>query len=97
MAIDELVRELVDLVRETFGYYMVEIGLIEGNEIVFKAGSGGPWGQDFESFKLKVGQDGISGAVAATGQAIMVRDVREEPNYLTDGCHQIPYRNWSYP
>jgi ligand-binding sensor domain-containing protein/signal transduction histidine kinase len=82
MAIDELVCELVDLVQETFGYYMVEIGLIEGDDIVFKAGSGGPWNSDFESFKLKVGQEGISGTVAATGEAIMVRDVREEPRYL---------------
>jgi two-component system nitrate/nitrite sensor histidine kinase NarX len=61
---------------------MVEIGLIEGKELVFKAGSGGPWGSEFKSFSLKVGQGGISGAVAATGQAIMVRDVRDEPNYL---------------
>ena len=82
MAIDELVCELVDLVRETFGYYMVEIGLIEGNELVFKAGSGGPWSPGFESFKLNIGQDGISGKVAATGEAIMVRDVRDEPEYL---------------
>jgi signal transduction histidine kinase len=82
MAIDELVCELVDLIRETFGYYMVEIGLIEANELVFKAGSGGPWGPGFESFKLKVGQEGFSGTVAATGKAIMVRDVRDEPDYL---------------
>ena len=82
MAIDELVCELVDLVRETFGYYMVEIGLIEGDELVFKAGSGGPWGSGFDGFRLKVGQDGFSGKVSASGEAIMVRDVREEPDYL---------------
>ncbi len=82
MAIDEMVCELVELVRETFGYYMVEIGLIEGDDLVFKAGAGGPWKAGFEGFKMKVGAEGISGRVVTTGEAIMVRDVREEPEYL---------------
>jgi ligand-binding sensor domain-containing protein/signal transduction histidine kinase len=82
MAIDELLCELVDLIRETFDYYLVEIGLIEGDELVFRAGSGASWAEGFESFRLKVGEQGLTGMVAASGESAIIRDVREDDRYV---------------
>jgi signal transduction histidine kinase/streptogramin lyase len=82
MAIDELLCELVDLIRETFDYYLVEIGLVEGDELVYRAGSGASWSEGFESFRLKLGQKGLTALVAASGEATIIRDAREDARYV---------------
>ncbi len=83
--IDELLAQVVRLVQRTFGYYHVEIGLIEGDELVFRIGAGDAWGDPQFSAKpsrLRVGKEGISGWVAATGEALMAPDVNKEPRYI---------------
>jgi GAF domain-containing protein/HAMP domain-containing protein len=80
---DDLLHEIVRLVKESFGYYLVGISLIEGDELIEKAGIGPPFDDpEFQSPRVKVGGDGITGWVAATGESLLVPDVSKEPRYL---------------
>jgi signal transduction histidine kinase len=81
--VGELLWEIVSLVRETLGYYHAAIGLIEGDELVIKAGAGAHWDDPhFEPSRLKVGEQGITAWVAATGELLLAPDVSKEPRYL---------------
>jgi GAF domain-containing protein/ligand-binding sensor domain-containing protein len=83
--VEDALVQLVDLVRQAFGYYHVGIGLIEGGEVVYRVGAGALWeGEPFagEPARLQVGQEGLSGWVAATGKPLLVPDVSQEPRYL---------------
>jgi len=83
LTVDELLEEIVRLIRETFGYYLVTVGLIEGEEIVFKAGEKIGWPEaQFLPPSLEVGGKGITAWVAATGEPILAPDVTREPHYL---------------
>jgi GAF domain-containing protein/ligand-binding sensor domain-containing protein len=83
LTVDELLAEIVRLIKETFGYYLVTVGLIEGDEIVFKAGAKTGWpGPQFLPPSLKVGGRGITAWVAATGEPILAPDVADEPHFL---------------
>jgi GAF domain-containing protein len=83
--IDELLTQVARLVQQTFGYHYVDIGLIEGEELVFRVGAGAAWEaqpQPPEPSRLKVGKEGIAGWVAATGEALLVPDVSQEPRFV---------------
>ncbi len=83
--IDELLAQVARLVQRTFGYYHVEIGLIEGDELIFRIGAGDLWDDprfQAKPSRLKVGKEGVTGWVAATGQALMAPDVSQEPRYI---------------
>jgi len=82
LAIDELLDEIVRLVKETLGYYLVGIGLIEGDEVVVQAGSG-PFSdaRDFLPVRLKLGEVGVVNWVAQSGEPLLVPDVTQEPRY----------------
>lgn len=83
LAIDDLLHEIVRLVKETFGYYLVAIGLVEGDEVVYKTGIGPPFEDpQFQPARLKVGREGITGWVAATGEPLLVPDVSQELRYV---------------
>jgi len=82
LAVDELLDQMVGLIQEAFNYYLVEIGLVEEDEVVFKARAGRNWDPQFESFSLKVGKQGITGWVAAAGEPLLVPDVSQEPRYI---------------
>lgn len=84
LAIDELLGEIACLIKETLGYYLVGIALIEEDELIFKAGAGGVWeAPRFQPPRLKVGQEGITGWVARRGEALLVPDVSQEPRYYS--------------
>ncbi|UCC52981.1 MAG: GAF domain-containing sensor histidine kinase [Anaerolineaceae bacterium] len=83
--IDKVLAHVVRLIQQTFGYYHVAIGLIEGDEVVYRMGAGPLWDDpafDFMPARLKVGQEGVSGWVAGTGQPMLVPDVSREPRYV---------------
>jgi GAF domain-containing protein/HAMP domain-containing protein/anti-sigma regulatory factor (Ser/Thr protein kinase) len=83
LTVDELLEQMARLIREAFGYYGVGIGLIEGDEVVFKAGAGAFWdvAQLHRSLRLKVGDEGLGGWVAANGKPLLVPDVSQEPRF----------------
>jgi GAF domain-containing protein len=83
--INELLVQVVRLVEQTFGYYHVAIGLIEGDEVVYRAGAGILWEDpqfQFQPGRLKVGKEGITGWVAGSGEPLLVADVSREPRYV---------------
>ncbi len=88
--VDELLRQVVTIVRETFDYYFVNIALIEGEEAVYKAGSRADGKKFPGGLRLKVGEEGIIGWVAASGQPLLAPDVRLEPRYkIAAGLEEI--------
>jgi signal transduction histidine kinase len=73
------------LIQEAFSYYHVGIGLIEGDEVIYKVGAGLLWATsplEFQPIHLKVGQEGITGWVASTGEPFLAPDVSQEPRYI---------------
>jgi signal transduction histidine kinase len=88
--INELLKLLVQLIHQTFHYYHIEIGLVEGGEVVYYMGAGDLWekpGFQASPSRLRIGQDGITGRVAATGKPMIVPDVSREPLYVpVEGC-----------
>jgi GAF domain-containing protein len=81
--VEQLLQEIVRLIKETFGYYLVTIGLIEGEQLVFKAGVKTRWPESqFIPGPVKVGGHGITAWVAATGEPLLAADVSQEPRYL---------------
>jgi GAF domain-containing protein len=82
LAVDELLDQMAGLIQEAFNYYLVEMGLVEGDEVVFKVRAERNKVSQFESFRLKVGEQGITGWVADAGEPLLVPDVSQEPLYL---------------
>jgi len=82
--VNDLLDEIVGLVKETFGYYLVDILLIEGNDLVIRAVAGPPFDDPpFQASRIKVGEEGITGWVAGTGKPFLTSDVSQEPRYLS--------------
>jgi GAF domain-containing protein/HAMP domain-containing protein len=82
LAVDELLEQMTRLVQESFGYYLVEIGMIEKDELVFQTRAARDGESEFEVFRLKVDAQSITGWVAARGKSLMVPDVSQEPRYV---------------
>lgn len=72
-----LLEEVVRQVAEVLGYPMVEILLVEGQDMVFRAGRG----PDLHGVRTAV-SEGVSGRVARTNMPAFVPDVRVDPDYL---------------
>jgi GAF domain-containing protein/CheY-like chemotaxis protein/HAMP domain-containing protein len=80
--VDELLQAVCDLTRQVFGYYDVDIALVEGNEIVVRAGAvAGRKAHPLVGVRFPLGS-GLVGTAAATGEAILVQDVRADPRFL---------------
>ena len=83
--INELLVQVVRLIQRTFNYYHVGIGLIEGDEVVYRVGAGALWDDpkfQFKPSRLKVGKEGLTGWVAYTGKPELVQDVTRDPHYV---------------
>jgi PAS domain S-box-containing protein len=84
LAVDELLWEIARLLKETLGYYIVGLALIEEDELVFKAGAGAVWENPrFAPPRVKLGLQGITGWVAQTGEPLLVPDVSQDPRYYS--------------
>jgi signal transduction histidine kinase len=77
-----LLDQVARLVQETFDYYLVEFGLIEGDRVVIRAGAGPDWTFHPEAIRLKLGEEGITGFVAGAGEPILLEDVDRDPRYI---------------
>jgi signal transduction histidine kinase len=83
--VNELLVQVVQLIHHAFGYYHVGIGLIEGDEVVYRVGAGPLWDSPIFEFKpprLKVGKEGITGWVARHGGPLLVPDVSQDARYV---------------
>ncbi|MGD2147942.1 MAG: GAF domain-containing protein, partial [Anaerolineae bacterium] len=82
LSIDELLNQIIRLIYDAFEYDIVEIGLVEGDELVFKAGLDRGSESPVGGYRLLVGEEGITGHVAATGRSLVVPDVRQDDRFM---------------
>jgi signal transduction histidine kinase/ligand-binding sensor domain-containing protein len=83
--VSEVLGQVTRMIQKAFGYYHVAIGLIEGDEVVYRVGAGELWDDpafQFKPSRLKVGTEGFAGWVAATGESILSPDVSQDPRYV---------------
>jgi GAF domain-containing protein len=83
--LDSVLHQVVWLLQRSFGYDHVGIALIENGYAVYKVGAGELWQQpdfQFRPGRLRVGEEGITGWVAATGKPLLVPDVTLDPRYV---------------
>ena len=85
---EALLEYAVTSIQQQFGYYHVDVFLIdpEGKRAVFKASSdresAAYWREHNMSFR--VGEEGITGHVAASGEPYLTNDVSQDPRYVGD-------------
>lgn len=84
MDVNLLLTEVVRLIREKFEYDHAHIFLVDEDslQIVLKAASeASAESVRAQNLRLKIGQEGITGWVAHTGQTLVCNDVSREPRY----------------
>ena len=89
LAVDELLKQIAYSIQAFGNYHHTGLAMVEGDEVVYKAGTGYLWGEIKKAAgdtapRLKVGKEGgLSGWVAETGQPVLVPDVSQEPRYFS--------------
>lgn len=83
--LDDLLNQVVTLIRGRFGYDHVRIFLVidaKGTTLEFRAGTG-PAAQELlrQKVRLPISEDSFVGWVAATGESILCNDVTTDPRY----------------
>lgn len=85
--IDELLTEVVELIREAFNYYYVQVFLVDNaaGQLVLRAGSG-EIGRQLKSrgLQLEIGSGSLNGLAVQTNAAVLVNDTSGEARYLPD-------------
>jgi nitrate/nitrite-specific signal transduction histidine kinase len=87
LQMEELLRRVVDVIVEAFGYYHVAIYLvdIETGKLIFRSGAGKVAKPgSVQGFPLEVGPGSLNGEAAAGNQAIVVADVTRDPRFFAD-------------
>jgi len=80
---EKLLDEILKVVVQSFGYLNSAILLAdtEKRELYVKAAQGFP-DERIKDLRIKIGEEGITGWVAQTGQPLVVEDVDQEPRYV---------------
>jgi len=81
--IDVLLNRVVELIQDAFGYYHVQVFLLEQDtrQFVMGASSGR---RIIQRQRLELGGNGIHSEAAKSGKIQLVRDTREHPNFSFD-------------
>ena len=92
--LNELLTQVVQLIQSRFGYYHVQIFLIErgSDRAYFKASTGHGLNEKWqrEGRWLRIGKEGIIGWVAQHGEPLLANDVSLEPRYIPDDPRMLP-------
>jgi sigma-B regulation protein RsbU (phosphoserine phosphatase) len=82
--LDTLLEEIVDDVARTFGYTRTGVLLIDHdtNELVIAAVRGWTVNYHVKGDRFRIGEEGMVGHVAATGEICYAPDVRKNPYYM---------------
>jgi signal transduction histidine kinase len=85
--IDVLLPRVVEMIREAFGYYHVQVFLADrnANELVLRASSGN---RGLEHRRLDLGLASVNARAVQTSQAVLANDVVRDPGFLPDS--QLP-------
>lgn len=86
--VDVLLPRVVEMIREAFGYYHVQVFLLDrdANELVLRASSQNNITLEHRRINLDVAS--INARAAVTGTAVLANDVRHDPGFLPDD--QLP-------
>jgi len=76
----EVFQRVVEELSNTFGYRLVDIYLLEEDELRLRANVGY---DDKTTIELIPLERGVVGRVARTGQPAFIRDVHQEPDYIS--------------
>ena len=79
--VDKILKYIVNATIEKLHYHNCGILLVEGNNLVIKAGNGFDE-RKFKNFKIPIGK-GVTGKVAKTGKPIIINDISKVPFYIT--------------
>lgn len=83
--LDRLLNQVVELIKERFGYHYVGVFLLDerGDYVVARAGTGeaGRLLQE-RGFRLKIGEEGIIGWVARHGRLARIDNVAEDNRFV---------------
>jgi phosphoserine phosphatase RsbU/P len=79
--LEELLEEIVTDVAQTFGYSRAGVLLIEGRDLVIAAVRGWTTNFHMKGERFPVGEYGMVGHVAATGETYYAPDVFADPYY----------------
>jgi GAF domain-containing protein len=86
--VDELLSYVIKAIQESFDYYHVDIFLIDQDQgyAVFKTSSNPTVEKVWKEQKLrfKLGEEGMIGWAAQSGEPLLANDVTQEPLYLPD-------------
>ncbi len=92
--LDRLLRQVVELIHTRFGYYHVQIFLVEhgSDRAVFQASSGHGLNDKWrrEGCTMHIGREGIIGWTAQHGEPLLANDVAKEPRYIPDDPRLLP-------
>jgi len=79
----DLIERITELITHRFDFFYSCVLLCEGNELVIRSAHGRDHGFDDRllGLRLRIGEQGISGAAAAEGRTIIVPDVPNEPRF----------------
>jgi len=86
--IDDLLPQVVEMIRDAFGYYHVHIYLLdqEARELILRASTSQTIGLQHQ--RLEIEKTSINSKVIQTGHPLVVNDVLRDSHYLPD--EQLP-------
>ncbi|MBI5034822.1 MAG: GAF domain-containing sensor histidine kinase [Chloroflexi bacterium] len=82
-----LLDEVTKLIQDKFGYTHIHILLVnERNHTLVLQSASGPCAETMlkKGLRLKIGEEGITGWVAQTGEPLLCNNVSEEPHYYAE-------------
>jgi HD-GYP domain-containing protein (c-di-GMP phosphodiesterase class II) len=83
--VDEMVQLVVDELHETFAFYLAAIQRLDGDGVLRLVAGRGPLAEVMTEFLLveQSLREGVNGRVARSGSTALVRDTREDPDYIS--------------
>lgn len=81
--IDDLLARVTALIRDAFGYYYIQIFLVDrgSSTLIGRAASGPPGPQDL---RLPLSGNSLNARAAETNEAVLVNDVSQDARFLAD-------------
>jgi GAF domain-containing protein len=80
MDVGEMLTQMASLIQKAFDYYHVGIGLVEDGWVVSRAEIGAS-AAAHAGARLRIGQEGVWGWVAHTGEPLLIPDTNQEPRF----------------